>query len=174
MFQPLKLPQILLEEVMAMVTKQVLTQYADLKIEVNDLRKKISILERQIPNLEQRIAEIEAGETVKDKVYGGAGGEQGFNIEGIPVGEYNAKKMDLIVKKDILAERKSLLKTLELELLMQINEIEKFVRSIPDSHIRNIIRLRVVDGKTWNEVADVVGGGNTEDSVKKAFHRYLS
>lgn len=155
-----------------MVTKQVLTQYADLKIEVNDLRKKISVLERQIPKLEQRIAEIEAGETVKDKVYGGAGGEQGFNIEGIPVGEYSSKKLELVMKKDILEERKRLLKPLELELLLQINEIEKFVRAIPDSHIRNIVRLRVIDGKTWNEVADEMGGGNTDLSVKQAFHRF--
>lgn len=157
-----------------MVTKQILNQYADLKIEANELRKKIDYLEERIPKLEKRIADIEAGEMVRDKVYGGSGGEQGFNIEGVPVIEYHEKKTDLILKKNLLEERKKLLGTLELELLWHINEIEKFVRSIEDSHIRNIVRLRVVDGKTWNEVADIVGGGNTEDSVKKAFHRFLS
>lgn len=157
-----------------MVTKQILTQYADLKIEANELRKKIAHLEDRIPKLERRIADIEAGEMVRDKVYGGAGGEQGFNIEGVPVIEYHEKKTDLILKKNLLKERQSLLSTLELELLWHINEIEKFIRTIQDSHIRNIVRLRVVEGKTWNEVADVVGGGNTEDSVKKAFHRFLS
>ena len=157
-----------------MVTKQILTQYADLKIEANELRKKIAHLEDRIPKLERRIADIEAGEMVRDKVYGGAGGEQGFNIEGVPVIEYHEKKTDLILKKNLLKERQSLLSTLELELLWHINEIEKFIRTIQDSHIRNIVRLRVVEGKTWNEVADVIGGGNTEDSVKKAFHRFLS
>ena len=155
-----------------MVTKQILTQYADLKIEANELKKKIAYLEERIPKLEKRIADIEAGEMVRDKVYGGEGGIQGFNIEGIPISEYNAKKTELMLKKSILDERKNLLKTLELELLWHINEIEKFIRTIEDSHIRNIVRLRVVEGKTWNEVADVMGGGNTDLSVKQAFHRF--
>lgn len=155
-----------------MVTKQILTQYADLKIEANELRKKISYLEERIPKLEKRIADIEDGEMVRDKVYGGAGGEQGFNIEGVPVIEYHEKKTDLLLKRNLLEERKKLLNTLELELLWHINEIEKFVRSIEDSHIRNIVRLRVLEGKSWNEVADAMGGGNTDLSVKKAFHRF--
>ena len=155
-----------------MVTKQILTQFADLRIEANDLRKKIARLEVQIPRLEKRIAEIEDGEVVRDKVYGGEGGWQGFNIEGIPVSEYNSKKMELILKKNILEDRQMLLHALELELLRNINEIEVFISEIEDSHMRNIVRLRVVDGKTWNEVADVIGGGNTDLSVKQAFHRF--
>jgi hypothetical protein len=33
--------------------------------------------------------------------------------------------------------------------------------------------LRVIDGLTWNEVADEIGGGNTENSVKKIYQRCL-
>ena len=48
-----------------------------------------------------------------------------------------------------------------------------FVESITDDYIRSIIRLRFLYALTWKEVAIVTGGGNTENSVKSAFHRYM-
>ena len=39
--------------------------------------------------------------------------------------------------------------------------------------MRRIISLRVVDGLSWNKVADYIGGGNTEGSVKMAFQRFM-
>ena len=52
-------------------------------------------------------------------------------------------------------------------------EITAFTESIEDDHIRMIIRLRFVYALTWKEVATVVGGGNTENSVKSACYRFL-
>lgn len=156
-----------------MVTKEILIQYADTSKEVKEIRKKIDGLEVRIPKLEKRIAEIEAGETVKDKVRGGAGGLQSFTIEGVPTKEYTEKRTELSIKRMLLKERKEMLEILELELLRQTNSVEKFLRNVKDSHIRRIIRLRVIDGMEWNEVADEMGGGNTSDSVKKAFYRYF-
>ena len=73
----------------------------------------------------------------------------------------------------LLSERKEMLGILELELLRQTNEIQRFINSIKDSHVRRIITLRVVDELSWNEVADRMGGMNTEDSVRKAFERFV-
>ena len=128
---------------------------------------------KQEYQLDERIAEIEAGETVKDKVKGGLGGIQNFNIEGIPTKEYNDKKTELYIKKRLLAERKEMLSLLELDSMRQINQVEKFIKAIKDSHIRRIVSLRVVNGMSWNEVADSMGGGNTEGSVKMAFQRFM-
>lgn len=155
------------------ICKEVLTQYIDLQKEVKELRIKIEKLEDKIPKLDKRIAEIEAGEIVKDKVKGGLGGVQHFNIEGIPTKEYNDKKTELYIKKRLLAERKEMLNLLELDSMRQINQVEKFIKGIKDSHIRRIVSLRVVNGLSWNEVADNIGGGNTEGSVKMAFQRFL-
>ena len=156
-----------------MVTKEVLNQYCDLKREIKEIKGKIGGLEKKIIKLDERIREIEAGEMVKDKVRGGNGGLQSFTIEGIPTPEYNEKKMELRIKKMLLDERKNMLSILELDALNQVNQIERFIGSIKDSHTRRIVRLRVVDGMSWNEVADNVGGGNTEDSVKKTYYRYV-
>lgn len=156
-----------------MVTRQMLTQYSDTRKEVKEIQERIEKLESRIPKLENRISEIEDGETVKDKVYGGNGGLQGFVVEGVPLREYTDKKTELKIKRMLLSERKEMLGILELELLRQTNDIQRFINSINDSHVRRIITLRVVDELSWNEVADRMGGMNTEDSVRKAFERFV-
>ena len=140
------------------ITKQVLIQYADLQQEVKEIREKISKLEEQIDKIEQQ-------GTVKDKVMGGEGGWQPFQIEGFPYPEYSRKKTLLCVRKATLSE-------LEMELLETLNDVEMFISSIKDSHIRRIVNLRVVEGLSWQKVADRIGG-NTEDSVRMAFERYI-
>ena len=141
-----------------MVSKEILIQYSDLQQECKEVREKIEKLERQI-------AKIEADGAVVDKVRGGLGGLQSFKIEGFPYPEYSRKKTLLYARKATLSE-------LEMELLETLNEVEEFIASISDSHIRRIVNLRVIDGLPWNEVARKIGG-NTEDSVKKAFYRFM-
>lgn len=54
----------------------------------------------------------------------------------------------------------------------EYNRLNRYINSIDDSFIRQIIALRFINGLTWQGVADHIGG-NTEDSVKKACYRYL-
>lgn len=140
------------------ITKQVLIQYTDLQQEVKEIREKITKLEDQIDKIEQQ-------GSIKDKVMGGEGGWQPFQIEGFPYPEYSRKKTLLFTRKATLTE-------LEIELLETLNTVEEFIASITDSHIRRIVNLRVVEGLSWQKVADRIGG-NTEDSVKKAFYRFM-
>ena len=142
------------------ISKQILMQYIDLRQEIVELREKIDKLEKQIDKIEKE-------GSVKDKVFGGEGGLQPFTIEGFPFPEYSRKKTLLYARKATLSE-------LEMELLESINSVEKFIASITDSHMRRIVNLRVINGMSWNEVADIMGGGNTEDSVRKAFDRFIS
>lgn len=51
--------------------------------------------------------------------------------------------------------------------------LERYIASIDDSLTRQIFEARFVDCRTWLGVALKVGGGNTEDSVKKICYRYL-
>lgn len=156
-----------------MVSKEILIQYSDLQEEVKEIRKKIEKLEERIPKIQQRINEIERGETVKDKVRGGLGGLQSYNIEGVPKKEYSERKTDLLSKKLLLNSRKSTLEILEFDLLKKTNEVEEFIASIDDSRMRRIINLRVIEGLSWAKVANYIGGGNTEDSVRKYFDRFM-
>lgn len=141
------------------ISKEILVQYADLQQECKEVREKIEKLEKQIEK-------IESDGNVVDKVRGGEGGLQSFKIEGFPYPEYSRKKTLLNIRKATLCE-------LEIELLETLNQVEEFIAGIKDSHIRRIINLRVIDGLPWNRVADRIGGGNTDDSVKKAFYRFM-
>lgn len=140
------------------ISKEILIQYSDLQQECKEVREKIEKLEKQI-------AKIEADGVVVDKVRGGDGGMQSFKIEGFPYPEYSRKKT-------LLHARKATLSELEMELLETLNQVEEFIASISDSHIRRIVNLRVVDGLSWGEVARRIGG-NTEDSVRMAFNRFM-
>lgn len=155
------------------ISKEILVQYADLQQECAETRDKITRLKEQIEKLEIRIKEIEDGEIVKDKVKGGLGGIQNFNIEGVPIAEYERARTNLLSKKLMLNNRKSALEIQEFDLLQMTNEVEEFIHSLEDSHMRRIINLRVIEQLSWNKVADRMGGNNTEDSVRKAFDRFL-
>ena len=142
-----------------MVSKEILIQYSDLQQECKEVREKIEKLERQIEK-------IESDGAVVDKVRGGEGGLQSFKIEGFPYPAYSRTKTLLYARKATLSE-------LEMELLATLNDVEIFIASIKDSHIRRIVNLRVVDNLSWNKVADRIGGGNTEGSVKMALKRLM-
>lgn len=76
-------------------------------------------------------------------------------IEGVP--ENYSKKLQQAYDKAYLE-------------LLKLNE---FIETINNPAIRLAIRTRFVDGFSWNKVADTLGGGNTEDSVKKMCYRYI-
>ena len=159
-------------EVMA-ISKDILVQYPDLVKEVQEIKDKITKLEHQIANIEKQLVAINEGGHVKDKVKGGLGGIQNFNIEGFPEREYNYKRKQLQDKKNMLNVRKRTLDKQETKLLQMVSDIEEFLNGIEDSFIRRIINLRVIEQLSWNKVADKMGGYNTEDSVRMAFERFL-
>lgn len=51
--------------------------------------------------------------------------------------------------------------------------IKAFVEEISDIQLRTIFRLRFLCALSWKEVAAIVGGRNSEDSVRMACYRYL-
>lgn len=72
-----------------------------------------------------------------------------------------------------IADIKAILELKIQEYYYQYNRLTRYIESIDDSLIRQIMTLRYIELKEWNDVADLVGGNNTEDSVKKRVYRYL-
>ena len=159
-----------------MINNELLLQYVSLTKEIEEIKIRIEKLDREIIELQEKIREIENEYIVMDKVYGGNGGTQGFVIRGISqkrIKECENKKTKLFQEKMLVEEHRQILQDREIMVKGQINEIEKFLSSISDSFVRRIVVLRVIDGLTWNEVADKIGGGNTSDGVKKIYQRCL-
>ena len=142
-----------------MVTKEILSQYQDLKKEIEDIRDRIERTDEKL------FALVEQG-AVGDVVSGGMGGIEHFKISGFPTPEYRRKKQSLIRYRNQLSKA-------EEKLIDVASQVEIFVNSIEDSHIRRIIRFRFIDGMTWRQVAINMGGGNNEGSVKMAFQRFM-
>lgn len=53
------------------------------------------------------------------------------------------------------------------------DEAVQFIMTIPDSVTRMIVYYRCVSLMNWRRVACEIGGGNTEESVRKIFTRFL-
>lgn len=51
--------------------------------------------------------------------------------------------------------------------------LERYIAEIPDSLTRQIFQLRFISGLTWVQIALKVGGGNTEEGVRKRVYRYI-
>ena len=49
----------------------------------------------------------------------------------------------------------------------------RYINHVPNARIKMIMILRFVDQKPWQEVADLLGGKETEYSVKKTIYRYV-
>ena len=52
-------------------------------------------------------------------------------------------------------------------------EITEWISAIGDAQTRLLFRIRFLRGMPWKEVAGIIGGRNTEDSVRMICYRYL-
>ena len=154
------------------IDRQTLIHYCDLIDYIADTNRQIEKIASDIERIDRKLKAIENGEKVTDKVYGGEGGWQGFIIEGIPVPEYDQCKTALLTKRIRLNDEYKQLALHQTELCEQRAEVQRFLRSITDPHIKRIITYRCIDQLSWSEVATKMGGGNTEDGVKQAFWRF--
>lgn len=59
------------------------------------------------------------------------------------------------------------------EIGQEESRVTAFISGIENDQTRMIFRLRFLRGLAWKEVAAVIGGRNSEDSVKMVCYRYL-
>lgn len=57
--------------------------------------------------------------------------------------------------------------------MIEYNRLIRFISRVENSQMRQILTLRYVNGLTWRRIAMEIGGGNTEDSVRKMNDRFL-
>ena len=143
------------------MTKEILIQYADMREEVKDLQRRIASTRKKLEELRNSGTVIDSVKgTRKDGTFGS------IKIEGFPSMEYGKRRAALLNYIDKLQKK-------EMELLDLLNQSEEFIETIQDSRLRMIVRLRVVDDLTWQQVANRIGGGNTPDGVRMIFNRFF-
>ncbi len=128
------------------MTKQELSQLYYLNREIEHLKDRITELECIATSSTSRITGMPHATDISDKV-----------------GKYAAE----------IADFKELLDLNLKKCFYELNRLNRYIESIDDSQIRMIMTLRYVNGLSWRQIAFSVGGGNTEESVKKVAYRYL-
>lgn len=123
-------------------------------------RKELSqlyYLNREIEHDKQRLAELRAAATSTTS-----------KITGLPhVGGISDKTA---LAADI-ADLEALIKNKIERTVIEYNRLMRYIESIDDSYIRDIMTLRHINGLTWMQVAANIG--SSEYSVKQTYYRYL-
>lgn len=135
------------------MTKQILTDYIDAC--------------ELIKETEQDIRKLRKQEIVHDKVSGSNPEfpyqSMNFNVEGAV--EISLDEKHLEKEKELLKQRKKRAEEIKLE-------VETWMNTIP-LRMQRIIRYKIFEGKTWEEVATQIGKKATGESIKKEYQRFM-
>ncbi len=148
----------------------VLQQYCYLKGEAADLAEKIN-------SMQVKLGEItESGYTVKDSVVCGKKGKKPLGskkVEGRPEPEIRKRRTVLFQRQLKYASIKS-------EIDNIIKEVDEYIAGIQDSEVRQIVRLKCNEDRSWINVAEIMNRrypkrkrAYTEESCRKKFEREL-
>ncbi len=118
------------------------------------LSKEIELCQKQLEELEQRR------------------GLSAVLVDDMPHGKGPAKSQVEELAAEIV-DLEAIIHAKQIECLHERSRLGRFIREIPDSITRQIFELRFAECKSWNQVADHIGGDNNEESVKKRCYRYL-
>lgn len=95
----------------------------------------------------------------------------GSRTDGMPRGGGRGDRVaDLAVK---IADLEGKVNAFRLKLISAEAEIMDFITEVDDSFIRQIIYCRFILRYSWTRTAHKIGGGNTADSCRMAYKRFM-
>ena len=83
------------------------------------------------------------------------------------------KCIDLADYAAEMADYEAIIKGLLAKVQVQRKRIMDYIEEIDDSLMRQIVYYRHITCMNWREVANNMGGNNTENGVKKAYSRFM-
>ena len=117
-------------------------------------------LNREIEMLEEKLKKLEARAT------GSSANMSGFHSTGGASDRIGDSCVMIEILKNKIQSRKIAAQN-------EVNKLYRYIDTIQDSYIRQIIELRFVSCLPWLQVALCIGGNNTADSVRMAVNRFL-
>lgn len=148
--------------------KSILSEYADMKEEIKDLRRRIDEDQKRIDQLRRTI--------VTDSVSCGKKGKKPIRtvkIKGFP-------KVEIERRVALMEKRQAKLQMLETDLVEKQLQVEEYIQTIEKSELRIMFRLYYIDSLTWYQVALKMNQmfpkrrvKYTEDNCKQRHKRYL-
>lgn len=122
----------------------------------------------EIKLLEARLQKLkkESEQIVADTVQG-SGESYPFTKHTITVKGIDKKKQKIMERLKVKVYLR------QLELVEEQEKIEDFISTIPSSTIRQIIELKYLSGRSWNNVANIIYGYPNGDRARKEFTRFF-
>ena len=117
-------------------------------------------LNREIVQLERQLEELECLAESTTQV-----------ITGMPHGSGTSDKVGRFAVR--IADLRSMIGNRKARCWDEMNRLNAYIDGVEDSLTRQILSLRYVNGLSWQQVADSVGGNHTDKSVSKICYRYL-
>ena len=123
-----------------------------------------------IKDTEQEIERIRSKrrEIVTDKVKGSAYdfpfGQISYTIRGVPDNAQDEKALDRMER--ILEERKAAAEVIKLQ-------VEEWLSTVPP-RMQRIIKYKIFEEMTWEEVAQRIGRKATGERIRKEFDRFMA
>lgn len=116
-------------------------------------------LKREIRNDERRLQDMKDAATKITQ-----------SMSGMPG---SGKKSDKTAIAAEIADLESIIRSKNKMCVAHYNRIMRYVAEIDDSFMRQIITYRHVDMMKWRDIAQKIGGGNSEDGIRMAYTRFV-
>lgn len=117
-------------------------------------------LNKELKMWEQKLASLREASLTKSK-----------QITGMPfanTGEVSDTTFEHVSR---IMEMQADIDIFRLNIERKIDEIEKYIITLDDSLLRQIIEYRCCQLKTWDQTAAMIGYGTTPESIRKYFNR---
>lgn len=112
------------------MTKKELSQLYYLKKEIKEQQRRLAELEETATNCSAKITGLPSGRGISDKT-----------------GNYAAQIADLKALLDLNIKK----------CFCELNRLNRYIQSVDDSQMRTILRLRYIQGLTWQRIAFEIG-----------------
>lgn len=128
------------------MTKKELSQLYYLRKEIKEQQRRLKELEVLATNCTAKVTGLPNGNGVPDKI-----------------ANYATEIADL----------KSLLDLNLKKCFYELNRLDRFIQSIDDPLLRQIITYRFISGYSWAKISYTIGGNNTPDGLRIKMMRFL-
>lgn len=138
-----------------------------------NLNREIELADKEIDKIETALQKMQSAyaTTVKGSAPSFPYVQHTISIGGIHVSARNKK--EYYQKRAELQDLKRLKELKQEQCFVEYGRLLRYIADVPDSLTRMGLELRFVNGLTWPQTAASMGGGNTEESVKKMCYRYI-
>ena len=136
--------------------KSILYQYIDACELIKDT-------EREIERIRNRRQEV-VTDKVKGSSYDFPFGQVSYIIRGIPYDAQDQKALER--QEQILEERKATAEVIKLQ-------VEEWLSTVPP-RMQRIIKYKIFEEMTWEEVAQRIGRKATGERIRKEFDRFMA